>query len=218
MDIGRSFAYVFEDPDWMKKVLIGAVVGIVPILSIAQTGYALEVTKRVYEGEARPLPEWDDIGGFFVRGLLVSIGAFIWSFPIFALAACVIGGVALGTDSSSAAVAGAVCVAVPLALLFFAFVLPIVGARYAVERHFGAMFEFGEIAREVRRAAVQLLILLAVALVASLIALLGVVACVIGVYFTVVYAGLIYGHALGLVYREARGLDSDLPAQASASF
>jgi uncharacterized protein DUF4013 len=218
MDIGRSFAYVFEDPDWMKKVLIGAVVGIVPILGIAQTGYALEVTKRVYEGEARPLPEWDDIGGFFVRGLLVSLGGLIWSFPMVALAACVIGGVAVGTDSSSGAVAAAICLAVPLALLFFAFVLPIVGARYAVERHFGAMFEFGEIAREVRRSAVQLLILLAVALVASLIALLGVVACFIGVYFTVVYAGLIYAHALGLVYREARGLDSDLPAQATASF
>jgi hypothetical protein len=218
MDIGRSFAYVFEDPDWMKKVLIGAVVGIVPILSIAQTGYALEVTKRVYEGEARPLPEWDDIGGFFVRGLLVSIGAFIWALPIVALAACVIGGVAVGTDSSGAAVAVAICGAVPLILLFSAFVLPIVGARYVVERHFGAMFEIGEIAREVRRSAVQLLILLAVALVASLIAMLGIVACFIGVYFTVVYAGLIYGHALGLVYREARGVDGELPAQQGAAF
>ena len=45
-----------------------------------------------------------------------------------------------------------------------------------------------------------------------------IVACFIGVYFTVVYAGLIYGHALGLVYREARGLDSDFPEQVSASF
>src|SRR5687768_4268485 len=85
VDIGRAYTFITSDPKWIAKVLIGAAVSLVPILNFALYGYALDVLKRVYQGTDLPLPEWDDFGDYFVRGLLVSIGVFIWQLPLVVL-------------------------------------------------------------------------------------------------------------------------------------
>jgi len=44
MDIGKTFTYVFEDEDWVKKVLIGGVINLIPIVGFFFTaGYMLEM-------------------------------------------------------------------------------------------------------------------------------------------------------------------------------
>ena len=51
MDIGRSFTYMFEDQDWLKKILIGGVVNLIPIVNLAATGYFIEAIKNTAEGQ-----------------------------------------------------------------------------------------------------------------------------------------------------------------------
>jgi uncharacterized membrane protein len=32
MDFGRAFSFVFEDPDWLKKVAIAGLVMLIPVI------------------------------------------------------------------------------------------------------------------------------------------------------------------------------------------
>src|SRR5260221_12523598 len=72
VDFGRCFGFVLEDPDWVKKVLIGGAfvllsMGIVGAFFVA--GYWARLLRRVAAGDPRPLPEWDDLGGISSDGL-----------------------------------------------------------------------------------------------------------------------------------------------------
>jgi hypothetical protein len=91
MDFGKSFSFVFDDQDWLKKVLIGGVVNFVPILNFAAIGYALEVTRQVINRvDSNTLPEWDDLGGKLVKGLVVTVIALVYFAPLIVLS-CIIG-------------------------------------------------------------------------------------------------------------------------------
>jgi hypothetical protein len=74
------------------------------------------------------------------------------------------------------------------------------------------MFQFSEVIAEIRQAGSALLMVLVVAIVATFIAQLGLIACFIGVIFTTFYAYLAIGHAAGQVYRRARGLAEPPPS------
>jgi len=47
MDIGRSFKFMFEDEGWITKILIGGILGLIPIVNFVIYGYQLEVIKNV---------------------------------------------------------------------------------------------------------------------------------------------------------------------------
>jgi hypothetical protein len=214
MDFGRSFGYVTRDPRWISKLVIAAAINSVPILSFALTGYALEIIRRVYSGAPQELPEWDDLGDMFVRGLVASLGMFLWMLPLMSLfVASVVAGFALD-DSGTLGVAS-LCVLSPLLLLISVFVLPIVFARYAIEREFSAMFEFGAIVAEARNALGALAlaaVLAAAALFASIV--VGTLLCLIGTIVTVPFAYLVVAHMYGQVYREAQTPAAAPPAAA----
>ena len=70
MDFGKAFSYVFDDSDWLKKVGLGGLIYLVPILNFAAAGYSLEVAQRVINDDPRPLPEWSDIGGKLESSLM----------------------------------------------------------------------------------------------------------------------------------------------------
>jgi hypothetical protein len=72
LDFGRCFTYLTEDPDWLKKVLIGGAFALLSVILVGIPfvfGYAGRTLKNVAQGAARPLPEWDDLGGIFGEGL-----------------------------------------------------------------------------------------------------------------------------------------------------
>jgi hypothetical protein len=80
VDFGRAFQFYFEDPDWVRKTLIGGglylagtlllvVLGAGLLLYAMVAGYAMRVIQRTYAGDPRPLPEWEDYGGMMRDGL-----------------------------------------------------------------------------------------------------------------------------------------------------
>ncbi|MBC7256387.1 MAG: DUF4013 domain-containing protein, partial [Chloroflexi bacterium] len=96
MDIGKSFTYVFDDEQWVQKVVIGALLllaSIIPIVNIftalVVVGYALRVLKNVSDGAERPLPNWDNWGEDWIKGLLFVLGMLIYALP-----AILVGGIA----------------------------------------------------------------------------------------------------------------------------
>lgn len=71
MNVGKAVRYAFEDKDWPSKLGVALLVGIVPILNFAFSGYMVEVLRRVAQGEERPLPDWSNLGDYFIKGLYV---------------------------------------------------------------------------------------------------------------------------------------------------
>jgi hypothetical protein len=205
MDIGRAYTFITSDPKWISKILIGAAVSLVPILNLALYGYALDILKRVYQGADLPLPEWDDFGDYFVRGLLVTIGVLIWQIPIllFVCPIIVAGSIA---DSGWVFAIGFGCLT-PIAILFSAIVGQVVAARYALSGDFGSMFEFGAIFDESKRGAGMLLLCALVYFLAGLVGLvLGIVTCTIGFFFITPWLTLAQAHLLGQAYRRVRNV------------
>ncbi len=213
MDIGKAFGYVFDDEDWLKKVLIGGLLNIIPVVgSLFTYGYMIETTKRVIDGYPTPLPEWDDWGGKFMKGLIYFVIGLVYFLPLLLVMICV--GIVMALASSQMAdpdSAGALigivnaclgCLALLYSLLVM-LILPAAVARYADTGQISAAFQFGEVIGLVRANVGTYLMVLLLTLVAGLIGSLGSIACGVGLLFTMFYANLIMGYLFGAAYRQS---------------
>ena len=219
MNIGRSFTFFLDDPEWIKKLLLGALISLIPLVGgFIILGWALAVTRNVYNGIDNVIPDWSDLGGYLVRGFMAWVGAIIWASPVLLLFVCLVIGIA-ATSGSEVATAVLVLSGFGLAMVaivYMAIFLPVPIARYAIKGDFGAMFAFSEILAEVRRGIRPLLMAMIVWLIASMIvAPIGLLACFVGVYVTSALSYLMIGHAMGQAYRE---IDRPVPLQAPPAF
>ena len=86
MDIGKAFGFVFEDEEWVSKVLIGGLIYLIPLIGqLAIIGYSLKVAQNVAQGNPRPLPEWGEFGSLFGRGFYAFVIALVYLLPVFIL-------------------------------------------------------------------------------------------------------------------------------------
>ncbi len=212
MDFGKAFSFVFEDPDWARKVLIAALVLIIPIIGeLVVLGWALKISQNVMEGSPRPLPDID-FGADLARGFMGFVIGFVYALPItivsgfFGIVDAVLAnsvGNSNGLVTAFSLVYG--CFGL-LALLYgiaMALVLPAAYTNYLAKGNLGAGFHLGEVFAMVRRNIGAYFIVLLGSIVASIIASVGVIACVIGVLATGAYSYAILGHLYGQSYLES---------------
>src|SRR4030065_1188818 len=89
MDFGKAFSYQFEDQDWIKKILIAAVIPLIPIIgSLVVAGWGVEITKRVIHHEPFPLADWNDFGGYLGKGFKMAVIALVYALPLIIVAIC----------------------------------------------------------------------------------------------------------------------------------
>lgn len=150
MDVAKSFTYTFEDERWIVKVLVGGVLSIIPIASFLVGGYMIEVARNIALGAADGLPEWDDWGQKFIRGVLSWLINMIYSLPLILMGMCL--GLALaitgeGKNGDALSALLSVCFGLPMALyaLVVALWLPAARLRYAVTDNVATAFQFREI-------------------------------------------------------------------------
>jgi Protein of unknown function (DUF4013) len=169
-NFGETLTYMFKDPKWVGKVLLGALFGIIPILNFVTAGYALRVIDNVRSDTEPPLPEWGgDLGQLWIKGLVLVVIGFIYGIPLWILS-----GIAGGVGASSQS-GGATAVAVIFGLLAFVYAILwifwIQGAivNYATKGNFAAAFEFGTIWDLIKRNAGRMLLTVVFVVVVSLI-------------------------------------------------
>ena len=216
MDIGRSFTYITEDQEWWKKVLIGGLLSLIPIVGqFYLMGYVLATLKNVIDGREIPLPEpLEDFGDKLIKGLMLAVITFIYFLPLTILGACSGAGTPLlqesGLDSELAntiAIVWSICfgcisfvIGIAVSLL-----LPFVWSKYAETGQFGDAFKLGEIFGMLRATIGQAVIVVLVSGLAAMVAgIAGLIACVVGLIFTTFYAQLITAFLYGSVYRQAK--------------
>jgi hypothetical protein len=205
MDIGRAFTFVFDDEDWIKKILIGGIVTIIPIVNFIAIGYGLRVLRNVARGDAKPLPEWDDWGGDFVKGAMVFVAGIIYALPIIVLSIISAIITAIASDAfgevggiGGLCILGVNCLNVLWAIAM-ALWMPAATIRYARSEQFGAFFEFSEIWALISNNLGTYGMAILVSIIAGIVGGLGTILCVVGVIFTSFYGTLVGMHAYGQV-------------------
>lgn len=228
MDFGKAFTFMFEDPDWLRKLGIGVLVCVVGILFtpvligliplIMLTGYCLDVLRNVAEGHARPLPEWEDWGGFLSRGFKLFAALFVWVLPALIVAIPLSLGSALA-DSSRGGGMGVIaalliiCSSCLLILwgLLVTLLSPAIYARIALTQRFAAAFEFGNLWAYTRdnlgNVIIAILLTWLAGLIASLVAPLGLIALGIGILVTfplaILWQYLVQAHLFGQIAKQS---------------
>jgi hypothetical protein len=218
-DFARPFQFVFEDPNWLKKVLLLAVFFFIPLVGpFVVMGYQIRVMRQIADGNDAGLPEivfGEDlvnglkliviVAGYMLPGMLIYFGGTILG---------VILSAALGGNDPNSTAAGlatipmfgGMCIGGPL---FFvgALLSPVGMVRYADTGEIGAAFRFGEVFAFIKNNAINILLAIVVGMIAQFIAQFGIILCFIGVFLTAAFANVVQGHAWGQVLKidRARG-------------
>ncbi len=213
MDFGKAFTFVFDDPEWLKKVAINALIGLIPIVgALYLLGWGLEVARRVATGSSTPLPDVD-FGIHLGHGLKAFVVSLVYTAPIW-LVSIVLGVIAaiaseMGQDAGAAlgAVTG-ICGGL-FGLVFgllLGLVLPAAMTRSVVSGTIKAGLDFGAVWNLFRAApGAYVMVLLGTMLAGLLAAFVGTLACGIGIIFTMAYYQAVMGHFYGQAYLEAQG-------------
>lgn len=222
MNIKKAIIYVFQDPRWLIKVVIGDIMIflsflIVPIFFLQ--GYLIEIIRNVMRGEENPLPEWNNWGERFKDGLNLTIAGLIYTAPLW-LALCCSGVSVLPAalsegDLSDAATLLSVsgfslmaCLAF-LFLVAYAVIAPAIAIQYARKDTLSATLRLGEVFSIVREHLGDIILAVVVIMVLGFVlSLLGLIP-VIGWLFSVgiaVYVFYVTGHLYGQIGAKAGGL------------
>ncbi len=209
MDIVENIKYPTTDSEWIKKILIGGILLLVPILNFVCTGYYLKVIKGSIEGRNN-MPEWDDWGDLFMKGFFVLIISLAYSIiPIILISIIILvvsssGLVLAGLFESGSMGISAILFTLIGSLIGFIILFvvnlmfPMGLAMYANEWSFGDAFKIREIISRIKSVFVEYVI--AIIVINILLLLVFIVAWIpfvgwAALFYVVVVTGKIYGKA-----------------------
>jgi hypothetical protein len=211
MDFGKAFTFVFDDPDWLKKVAINALIGLIPLIGqLYVLGWGLEVARRVATGSATPLPDVD-FGTFLGHGLKAFVVSLVYTAPIWILSIVVAIITAIGGQvSEDAGMMLTTITSICLGLFSLVFglllgvIMPAALTRTVVLGTIKDGLDVRAVWALVSNAVGPYLMTLVGTILASLLAaIVGSLACGIGLIFTMAYYQVVMGHFYGQAYREA---------------
>jgi hypothetical protein len=214
IDFARCFTFVTEDPDWVKKILIGGAFGLLSVILVGipfVAGYWVRLIRAVADGVSRPLPEWDDLGGIFQDGLR-PVGLYLaYGFAallVIGLIACPLGLLfgslgplaRHGSAADNLRALGALGIMALygvflILMLALNLVVPAAVVRMVMRGDFAQGFAFREILSFILANLGNYLLSLVVYIVANFLSQFGVILCCVGVFPAAfwAYASLAYG-------------------------
>lgn len=86
LNINKAFTFVFEDPNWVRKIGIAGFLTLTLIGAIPVAGWALEIQRRLIRTGKSSLPEWDAMGQYAINGLKFMLLWVITLIPFYLLA------------------------------------------------------------------------------------------------------------------------------------
>jgi len=228
MDINKALRFVFDDKQWISKLLIGVVMtlfGFLIVPALILQGYLVKIVRQVMGGQDNELPEWSDYGNLLRDGFYVTVGQLIWFLP-FILLLLIVGvttggftSMVEGSDASGLIATGGGLLMLCLGLLLVVaalFLTPALLIQYAIKGEFGALFRFGEIRDLISNHMADILMTFLITLVASvvisfvfgllaLIPCLGWIAAIVAGLAVGPYISFVTGHLYGQIAAKALG-------------
>jgi hypothetical protein len=153
----NAFKRPFTD---IKKLLIGIVLNLIPIVNFMALGYQLKCAKTAMQKKFE-LPEWDDWVNLFVKGLIALVISIIYMIPaiivMFFVAASVISAIMVSATAGEGTIIDSLMLALSsfsitvvfllVLILLTLYFLPSAIMSYVRDDSFGSAFKFGEIFR-----------------------------------------------------------------------
>jgi hypothetical protein len=218
VDFGRSFTFVTEDPEWVKKILIGGVFTLACAILVGVPfvlGYFSRTLRNVVAGEPRPMPEWDDLGDIFNEGLRLTAVYLLYTLAIVA-ALLALGAVVMlpalalsGSRHDPSEVFGllgglgivAVYGLIMVGSLALAVYLPAALARAALRGTVGDGLAWRDILGFISANLGNYLMSLVIYLIASFLSQFGIILCCVGIFPAAFWGYMVLAVALGQTVR-----------------
>ena len=148
VDYGKAIKRPFTD---IKKLIIGFVLNIIPIVNFLVIGYQLECAKTAMKKNFK-LPEWENWGDLFIIGLLGFIIVVIYFIPFLIVLAILgisllpfiaFGGRQPGISEFSNFIGGGIILTIVFVIAMY--LLPVALLSYVERLNFGDAFSFGKV-------------------------------------------------------------------------
>jgi hypothetical protein len=193
MDYMEYLKFPFRDREWLKKMLLGCIFMIIPLVNILVLGYFIECIRLGIRGETK-LPDWSDWEFHLRQGLMAVLVFLIYlGVPLlFTFILHIVPILGIMVSSIVTLLAGAM---VPMAL-----------ANAAVYGNLMEAFRLGEILYRIKQvidyyAPAYLIMAVVTALAPAIIVSLPIISFA-GV-FLMFYSGLVYSNYTGQLYQQA---------------
>ena len=208
LDFTRAFTFIFQDPQWVKKTLLGGLFYLLSIFLIGGfivLGYLAQLMRNVIAGMQYPLPEWDNIGGYLVEGLKLALMVLVWYIPfIFIVLIAVVPMAVLEDTEAEGAAAALMSCGMGLLMIFALFIgilLPAALVIAVARQQASAVFQFRTIIAFIKANAMNYLLTIVVYLVGNMVSQFGIVLFCIGIFWTAFLSMAMVSWALGETYR-----------------
>jgi uncharacterized membrane protein len=192
MDLREYLLFPFRDPDWVRKLLLGCVVTLLPVVNIITLGYFLACLEMGLHGR-QMLPEWDGWADLFNDGLQVLIICLAYlGVPL------VLAGLLLSLPGVGSLLAAII-------FLIMGTMLPIAIAAFSISRDFRDAFRMSDIFFHTNKIINEYIsAYLATALVICLGAVFYLLAPLLSLVGALIifYAGSVFFNMVGLLLRD----------------
>ncbi len=210
LDIGKAFRFLFADPNWVVKVIIGTVLSWIPIVNFFSIGNAYRNFKKVLNKGEPALLEWDDWGGFFIDGLKVFVIYLIYMIvPILLMFAGqgMIGSamykIAMGGSGGGIMALGWIVYIIAIILsICLGIIMPMAVAYFAKNNEdFSAVFRFKEIIASVLKVIGDYILVIVIAVGVGIVfaitfmIIIGFVLLPISIFYLMLVFSTLYGQA-----------------------
>ncbi len=154
VDYEKAIKRPFQD---VKKLLIGSILNIIPIVNLITSGYIINSAKNTMN-KKNDLPEWENWGDLFITGLVAAVISFIYFIPagavllvgVGSLISGVIAGGITAANMSSIIASGGIMVIVGILLsIATMLIVPMAIMRYVDKGEFSAAFAIGDVLKKV---------------------------------------------------------------------
>jgi hypothetical protein len=209
MDLGKAFSFVFDDSEWIKKVLIAAAVSLIPVIGqIVLLGWGMTVTQRILRNDPELLPDWSGFGEYLGLGFKAFLVMLVYMIPVFILSAPSSILASFVEDETMATIVTVVSILCSCLTIIYsialALLLPAAFGMVAETESIGAGFKLGEIFGMVKDNISAYLMVFVGMIGSGLIGGLGTILCVVGVLATQAYAMAVNGHLIGQAYMKSK--------------
>ncbi len=207
MNYSKALSFVFEDPDWVKKLAIGGLLaflsfycGLIFIIGFFLLGYYLQILRQVASGEYHMLPQWSNWGQLFIDGILGAAILFAYFVIVGGIGAIAIVYFATNPYMHEAEMLIGIVVVSLIMLFALALLGNIALVRFAIAENFGAAFNFSGYPDLLRRHYGSILAITVFSLVLN-----GILLCVgLGIFspFTNFWGLVVQAHLFGQLARD----------------
>ncbi len=146
----------------LKKLGIGLILNLIPIVNFLSFGYVLECSGVGVNKPSNKLPEWKDWSELFIKGLLATIISIIYYIPIFILSKIFVSALEITYGSSemvsmaylqhlidNLAILMPALILISIVNLIISYLLPAALLNYLKHRSFSQAFKFNIIFKKV---------------------------------------------------------------------